>query len=329
MAKHQASLPDHRTLQQAADWFARVTDEDATESEKAAWQAWLNQNAEHERAWQYVSRVGQRFQQARVYAGQEGTERILKATRSERITRRKLLGSGLACMAAWLSWRYTPLPVVSQRLASNWMADQHTAIGETRQLTLGDGDQLWLNTASAVNIDYRDDVRSIRLRTGEILIQTAEDPKQRPFIVTTQQGALRALGTRFNVQQGEADTLLAVYEGAVEITTKAGDSKTLKAGQQVVFDQQSIQAPQKAERAREAWAKGLIVAEDIPLKALVAELARYRRGYLGIDPSLADLRVMGTYPINNPDHCLAMLEDALPVRINQRLPWWVTLDPEQ
>ncbi|WP_052063720.1 hypothetical protein [Nitrincola sp. A-D6] len=71
------------------------------------------------------------------------------------------------------------------------------------------------------------------------------------------------------------------------------------------------------------------MAEDIPLKELVSELARYRRGYLGINPAIANVRVMGAYPINNPDHCLAMLEDALPVRVNRLLPWWVTLEPEQ
>nr|WP_052063721.1 DUF4880 domain-containing protein [Nitrincola sp. A-D6] len=183
MKEHRPRLPEHHVLQQAAEWFARVTDEDATEREKTAWRVWLNQNAEHERAWQYVARVGQRFQQAQQYAGQDGTGRILKTTRKERISRRKLLGSGLACMAVWLSWRYTPLPVVSQRIASSWMADHHTAISETRQLSLADGGQLWLNTASAVNIDYREDTRSIRLYKGEILIQTAEDPGHRPLLL--------------------------------------------------------------------------------------------------------------------------------------------------
>lgn len=329
MSEHPARLPDHQILQQAAEWFATVSDENTTEQEQAEWRAWLKRDAEHQRAWQYVERVGQRFQRAQESVGAEGTGRILKNTRNERINRRRLLGSGLACLLAWLGWRYTPLPVVSQQLANTWMADQHTATGETRQLTLADGGQLWLNTASAVDIHYQQNLRTIRLRLGEILVQTAIDPEQRPFVVTTRQGSLRALGTRFSVKQQETNTLLVVYDGAVEITTAAGDRQILNAGQQTLFDEHSIQPPQQAQRAREAWAKGLILAEDISLKELAAELSRYRRGHLGVDPAVAELRVMGAYPINNPDHCLTMLEAALPVQVNRLLPWWVTLEPKK
>ncbi len=326
MPEQHSPLPDHHILQQAAEWFATIADEAVTEHDKTQWQHWLNHHPEHRRAWHYVERVGQRFQQVQHEVGRHGAQTILQTARSDQLTRRKMLGGGLACVAAWLSWQHTPLPVVSQRMASLLTADHYTATGETRQIKLADGGQLWLNTASAVDIDYRDNLRHITLRNGEILIQTAADPLQRPFVVATQQGLLQALGTRFSVRQQENKTLLAVYEGAVKITTSAGQSHIIPAGEQTHFTANDIQTPQQAQRAREAWSDGLILADNIPLKELVAELARYRHGHLSVDPVIADLKVMGAYPIDKPDHCLAMLEDALPVHINQLLPWWVTLE---
>jgi len=92
---------------------------------------------------------------------------------------------------------------------------------------------------------------------------------------------------------------------------------------------QAIAAAQPAQRARRAWASGLIVADDISLRELAGELSRYQRGHLGVDPAIANLKVMGTYPADDPGHALAMLENALPIRVNHLLPWWVTLEPRQ
>ncbi|MCK9504841.1 MAG: FecR domain-containing protein [Porticoccaceae bacterium] len=323
----ERTVPDHAILQQAAEWFATLSDDDITEQDQTRWRAWINQSTEHQQAWHYVERVGQRFQLAQQSAGTEGVGRILNSSRAERISRRKALGGGLACMAALISWRYTPLSAVTQQVVDSWTADHHTATGETRQLTLADGGQLWLNTATAVDVNYNDSVRQISLRTGEVLIQTGKDSLNRPFVVNTRQGQLRALGTRFSVWQGEGSTLLTVYEGAVEIKTIEGRSRTLQAGEQALFSTSGIGQVEKAQRSRATWSQGLIVADNIPLRELVAELGRYRHGYLGVDPSVAGLKVMGTYPADKPDHALAMLEDALPIRINRLLPWWVTLEP--
>ncbi|MCS5514780.1 hypothetical protein NWF32_01760 [Pseudomonas qingdaonensis] len=48
-----------------------------------------------------------------------------------------------------------------------------------------------------------------------------------------------------------------------------------------------------------------------------------------MNPLIASLRVMGTYPLNDTDQVLAMLESALPVRVSRRFDWWVTLEPAE
>lgn len=42
-------------------------------------------------------------------------------------------------------------------------------------------------------------------------------------------------------------------------------------------------------------------------------------------PELAELTEMGVYRLADSDRGLALLGQALPLRLHQPLPWWVTL----
>jgi len=320
--------PRHEILQQAAEWFAILNDDRANASAHTGFTQWLAQHPAHQEAWQQVEQISECFHHAQQHAGAEVIEKTRQQAHHKRISRRRIIQkTGLLSVLAWLTWRYTPLAEYTGDYRHTLLADHATAKGSTREVALLDGGQLWLNTASAVNIDYQPSVRHIALLSGEILIQTARDTQQRPFVVSTNQGRLRALGTRFSVQQTREHTTLAVYRGAVEITTTRHKTATIEAGQQVVFTEHTIAPVHLAERAREAWAQGLIVADNISLAQLMAQLQRYQYGYIGVDPSIATIKVMGVYPLNNLEQTLAMLEAALPIHINKRLPWWVTLEP--
>ncbi|MFP1679448.1 FecR domain-containing protein [Alloalcanivorax sp. C16-2] len=325
--EHAPPLPEPHILEQAAEWFATLGDEDTGPEQHDRWREWIEDHPEHRRAWRYVEQISARFQQARDGAGRDGAGRILRHTRGERLTRRRLLTGGAAGLAAWLVWSRTPLPEAGGRLMAELSADQRTATGEIRDLALPDGGHLWLNSASAVDLAYGEALRRLTLHDGEVLIQTAPDPRQRPFVVDTRHGRLRALGTRFTVRRHADHSFLAVYEGAVAIRTGNGREAIINAGRQTTFQTDSIHSAGPADPARQAWSQGLIVANDLPLGELVAELARYRHGHLGVDPSVAQLRALGTYPTGRPEQALAMLENALPVRARRLLPWWVTLVP--
>ena len=142
----------------------------------------------------------------------------------------------------------------------------------------------------------------------------------------TPQGRLRPLGTRFSVREQDGHTLLNVFEGSVEAACGDTDQRRiLSAGQGVLFDRQRLAATQRALPGREAWSKGVLMANDMRLGDFIGELASYRHGHLGIDPQVANLRVMGTYPLQDTDQVLAMLEQVLPVRIERRFAWWTTV----
>lgn len=318
-----AQKPSHAILQQAADWYARLHADPHDASAGEAWRRWHGQSEAHRQAWQYVERVARRF--ATLQEDGDAAARTLRTARRTDLSRRQALRTlGVAsggALLGWLGWRATPLP----QLLMAWQADYRTATGELRDFLLADGTHLWLNGATALDADYRPERRRLRLFAGEVLIETAAET--RPFVVDTEQGSLRALGTRFSVTQQDGFTRLAVFDGAVEVRAAgSGATRIVEAGQQLRFDRQAIGAGEPAAAARQAWARGILVAGDIPLAEFVEELSRHHRGHLAVAPEIAGLRVMGTYPLHDSGQVLAMLESALPIVIHRPLPWWTSLE---
>jgi len=322
--------PPRELLQQAAEWFALLRSNDATQQDYNNWRLWMGQSPGHQAAWRRVEEISQRFAplQPTPYGGPALS--ALQSVRHQRRSRRQVLGD-MAMLAGgallgWTAWRHPPATMLA------WMADYRSGTGEIRPIELTDGTQLWLGTNSAINVDYSVGQRLITVVTGELLIETAPDSGSpgsagRPFMVQTPHGTMRALGTRFNVRLADTATELAVFEGSVEIR-QAHDVEggIVQAGQQTRFDGHHLLAPPStANPARQAWARGILLAEDMPLSELVHELSRYYRGYIDLAPEVADLRVLGGYPLGDVDQTLKMLQAMLPIQVRQTLPRWISI----
>lgn len=314
---------DHAVLQAAATWFARLHAAQGDPAANAQWQAWLSESARHRQAWSYVETINQRF--GNLDGQAEHAQHVFDSVRRGRQSRRALLGSlcvtGAAALSGWGSWHrgwsHSPL---------SWFATHRTGVGEVRPVMLADGSQLWLNGETALDVDFDDGVRQLRLYRGEILIETAKDT--RPLFVHTRAGRMQPLGTRFSVKDQGLDTTLSVFAGSVRATcADSGLQATLGAGQMMVFDAQRSGAVSSAKALRQDWSRGVLVAEDMPLGEVIETLGDYRHGHLGMDPALGRLRAIGTYPLLDTDRALAMLERALPIRVVRTLPWWVSIEP--
>ncbi|MCY1303382.1 Protein FecR [compost metagenome] len=217
--------------------------------------------------------------------------------------------------------------LAQQRPLGDYLADEMTASGERRELRLADHSLVQLNSRTALDIDFDGAERRLYLRSGEILVKTGHDDP-RPFIVETDQGHLQPLGTRFLVRrEGEATRLIVLESAVAAAPRNSGAERVIRAGEQVVIDHGRLGPSETAPVGAEAWSRGLLVAEDMPLGQLVAALGEYRSGYLGLDPSLADLRISGVFPLSDSDKALAALPPSLPVRIERFSDWWVRVVP--
>lgn len=320
-----AQTPSHAVLASAADWYARLRDGRAESRDRDAWRAWLAADEAHRTAWRQVEEISRGLEPLHdLPSPRRAAQALGVATDRLRARRRALVGVAVLASAGALGGLGHGQGWLPARLLALG-ADHHTWIGEQQALTLADGSLLWLNTASAVNLRFTDDERVIELVDGEVFIATAEDAG-RPFVVDTPHGRLRALGTRFNVRLGAGASQVAVFDGAVEIRVTDGLTGIVRAGRQAGFHTGHIGAGQAADPAREAWTQGALVADDITLREVVAELRRYRRGHLGVADEVAELKVYGNFPIRDAERVLTMLASALPIRIHEPLPWWTRIE---
>ncbi|MCL5425397.1 MAG: FecR domain-containing protein [Gammaproteobacteria bacterium] len=319
-----------RALAEAAKWFAEWQAGEMSAAQRQRWQAWRDANDTHRWAWQQVEGVSRRFTDNLAQAERQTADSVLSLARQRRRGRRHLFG-GLASLALvgvltaglWLS---TPLP----KLVQQWSADYHTAKGEISRIVLEDGTQVWLGSASALNIEYDQERRRLALVAGEVLIVTG-DNDQRPFYLDSLSARLTPLGTRFSVGEHSSGELLAVFEGAVAIQTlgegqHGGQRQVVNAGQQAYYSTERIGEFMPAEGRREAWISGILMAESMSLAAFFHELSRHHHGRLEVDPAVADLTLLGAFPLKDLERTLDMVETTLPVKVRRVMPWWIKVE---
>lgn len=298
-------------LEAAAHWYVQLNDAALRPAERAAWERWLAADAAHRQAWARMQALERRLNSV------PGDMAVPTLTAARQRRRRTVKLLTLLLSAGSLAALLPPLE-------SGWQiarADLRTAAGERRRIRLADGGTLDINSASAVDIDYRPDLRRLHLLTGEILVQTAADP--RPFEVHTANGAVRALGTRFSVRREDGETRVAVLEHAVELRPRAGTARRLEAGQQSRFDDREVAAPQALASGEGAWRDGKLIANDRRLDDFLAELARHRPGYLACAPEVAGLRLSGVFRLADTDAVLDTLAASLPIRWRYATRYWV------
>lgn len=322
--------------EQAALWLVELQADEHTDASREQLnrrlQAWRQAHVDHERAWQCIEAMGlQLLSLADTPASAALAHAARSAGRSRRVALRNLallLFSGTA--AGTLAWQAQG--ETAGVWLAHWGADESTGTAERRTITLPDGTQVELNARSALDVDYDDRWRLLRLRAGEILVTTAPDSTAlaRPLVVETRHGRIRALGTRFAVRErGLGSTQVMLFEGQTEITPQRSPASRfiLSKGEQVRFDAEHAEAAERADASAIAWTRGMLVAQDMALAEFLAELARHRPGYLGCDPAVAHLPISGTYPLADTDRVLDMLLSTQPVVLRTATRYWVSVQP--
>lgn len=309
---------DLATLESAALWYVDLRTDSANESVQAAHRHWLEKDPRHRQAWDRVMRLQDTFDGLSHPALARAAIKGASARRREVL---KVLSVLLAAGAlGTLGWRPAAI--------GPWLADQRSATGQRRRLHLEDGTELQLNTATAVNIRYSQVLREVVLLAGEIMVQTARDVNGRPFVVHTEEGSLRALGTRFVVLRDAAATRLSVIEHAVEVrlAQQPANAVTVKAGQQVSFSAGALADVTTADPQIDAWTRDMLIVSNWRLGDFIRQLQRYRPGYLSCDPAVAGLRISGAFNLASTDAVLENLRNTLPVRTRQFTAWWVRVE---
>lgn len=301
------------TIQQAAVWMARLWVEDVSQQDKRAFKTWYEAEPEHALVWQRLEQLQETFHQA----PQSELSRAVLTHKKKGLSRRQLLVLGLFSL--------TNLSLIFAGRASQPRGREYiTAVGEIKTVTLSDGTVMAMNTDTLVYVDFDQSARRLHLLQGEISVSSAHHTA--PLYVTTRDGKAVPIGTRFTVKQQEHHTLVAVYEGIVELRPEQSvQLLRLKATQQAAFNINSIMSIQHLLTTKPLWLEHKIQANGSKLTDFIADLARYRRGVINVEPRLAKYKVTGTFSTADTDKTLQHLSEILPIEIHYRSSFWVSI----
>jgi len=301
MADEVRSIP--RAIRDAAgDWLAR-RQEPASPDVERAFAVWLDADPRHRIAYAQAER---HWQDSRLLADSDvgRTRELVCAPFLMRHSTHVAAAS--FCVVVLLGiggvglLRYgSPLELVSPAQAATY----ETALGEIRTISLADGSQLTLDTATRVRITLSASERKVSLERGRARFRVAPDGK-RPFTVTVSGGTVVARSTLFDVSVESGRPLVTVIEGRVDLTSisdaASHPARTLAAGQ--TADLGNADAPRPTKAGETQWVSGMLALDGGPLGEAVAAVNRYNRIQIRLaEHELARLSVTGAFQVHNPD----------------------------
>ncbi|WP_278937612.1 FecR domain-containing protein [Pseudomonas helleri] len=313
------SAIDSRVINEAAQWMALVQSGHASPEEFQAFAAWRESDPRHA---EVCARMGGGLGRLPVDALRAIPRQSLMSSLNSPSSRRRFLGKtlsvvGVGALSLGLGRFYGLVALPGELL---------TGTAERRSLTLDDGSALTLNARSLVQVHFDALERLLLLRSGELLVDVARDAG-RPFVVQTEHGRMRALGTRFVVQRRDDSTRIVMLHSQVEITTRSGLLQIVKAGESATFDGKNSLSVSPATGYENAWIDGQLEVRDSSLADVVERLRSYRRGIIVLSPQIASLRISGLYFLDDSDRTLQLLEHSLPVTVRYHTPFWVSIEP--
>ncbi|HAF2412816.1 TPA: DUF4880 domain-containing protein [Salmonella enterica] len=299
---------------QAAGWLVRL-EQDGSAATWQAWRRWYEASPSHAKVWRRFTLL-----QDAVPASGDAAAVALGAIDFRHARRRmlKLLaaGAGIAMGGPRL---------YRQAQGTGWFAAYRSATGEQRSLALNDDVALMMNTGTA--LDMRRDGRrlGIELHDGEIMLDTRAADSV--VWVLTRGGSIVPARAHLVVRAQGPQTRVALDAGEAVLTTRGDLRLNLRAGDVRSFSAHRIEEELSWAGREFAWVHGMLIADDMPLEAFLAELARYRPGLVQCDERVAALRVNGSFRLQDTDQVLEALAVTLSLRVRYRTRYWVRVEP--
>lgn len=297
----------------AADWLAILDQPDSPAAMHAAFEAWCRADPRHLAAYLRLLEVWNRLDalkaSAPAFTGVMGAAPTLAdwpASAPDRLAPHRRLFVALALAAtllaiavglAWWQW---------SRPFGLAIGGQHylTALGGFEQITLTDGSVIELNTNSELRVRLRSSRREITLLRGEATFEVAPD-EARPFIVTAGNTAVRAVGTVFNVEEGDTRVEVLVTKGVVavgrpqEVVAHRGAPAMVDAGEMAIAASSIIEVEsvdQQEITRRLAWHQGMLEFDGQSLADVALQFNRYNeRKLVIVDPAVGQVRIGGYF----------------------------------
>lgn len=301
-----------RLRKEAVAWVIRLQNDGLSQEERRAFNAWHEQSPAHALMFRKVSTV---WDSPDLRAAAEAAVQVDPSSFKLRTTARRWWAIPAAACVILIIVTAIHLDVITR-----WRADYRTEVGERRTVELPDRSIVTLNTQSAIELSFDASTRRIRLLKGEALFNVRHDPV-RPFIVESADTATRAVGTAFVVRAEPDGDQVVVIEGTVEVDAisarrEAHPPAIATSGSRIDMVQGRMGEPYPIDiSAASAWARGRLVVNGVPFAQVIDELRRYYPGTIVLwNHTIDEMRVTGTYNLEDPARVLSLLTQTLPIR---------------
>ncbi|MDO9107341.1 MAG: FecR family protein [Methylovulum sp.] len=299
---------------EALAWLVRSTSGAMTAEQAVQLAAWLQQSPAHQEAFDATRQLWEGLGELRGRPMlNDAGPAIGKPANIPRRPVRKSCLMGLATAASVLLCTF--LLYANPDFWQAWQAQYRTQVGGQQTVVLADGSTVYLNTATALDSSFSNSQRWMTLIAGEAEFIVSKD-HVRPFVVDVDGYEITALGTDFVVKKQDQGFTVTLLESAVRVSLPQSPGFTpivVKAGQLWSATTAALTKINPDNAA--AWRKHRLIFESEPLANVVAEINRYRNGYVLLgNPYLSGLKVSGVFNIDHLDALLNVINKTLPVK---------------
>jgi transmembrane sensor len=307
---------------EAQHWLLRLTSGTATTHDAHAFEHWCGQSRAHVEAFADIRRLWENLgpaahawlanEQARAVA--ESSRAVTPTRMQPRMSRRAFLGAAVAASAA-LAVLHPPLQLWPS--LSDMAADYRTATGEQREVDLGQGLVVQMNTQTAMNLHKSAGrVTGIDLLTGEIQVKAAVAANG-PIRVFAGGGRIDVAATgKCNVRCDASGVRVTGLDGVTALRYQ-GQTAVLKTAQRTEYGNGHVGQVMPADvEVTMAWRRRVLIFDGQPLAEVVQEINRYRPGRIILaNEGLAVRKVQARFSLNQLADVAALIQDAYGAKV--------------
>lgn len=311
-----ADAATDRIVAEAAGWIVRL-DHGQDSVALQAWRRWHDADPRHAEVWRRFGQLRQAVPdgaQGSDLAAAQALRAAAKANPRRQALKLLLGGAGVGLLAA-TGYR--------QADQAGWLAAYQTHIGEQRRIALPDDVTLMMNTGTALDVSVAPEGIDVCLRKGEILLDGSASAST--LRVLTAHGEVASQRSHLSVRLLGGATRVALNTGQADILTRDHLRARMLAGETRRYSSGQIVAETWDGSREFAWTQGVMIADNLRLDAFLAELARYREGFVRCDEDVAHVRVNGTFRVHQPDRVLQALAATLNLKLVYRTRYWVNV----
>ncbi|TAI67961.1 FecR domain-containing protein [Bradyrhizobium sp. Leo170] len=309
---------------EAVAWVRRLTSGQMTVADAETLRDWRSRSPAHGAAFATASRLWRDLEPAgrnlRWQSRVSGPAEIEERQRPASLSRRYLLGAGLASAAAAAAYALVRPPLDLWPSLTELRADYRTGTGEQRDISLSAETSVRMNTQTSIVIrSLESDNERLELIGGQALFSTTAR-EGRSLAVLAADRWITATEAQFDIRHlhGRTAPLVCVtcMQGSLAIVRDSETTPVIP-GQQLRYDSNG---PARLETVDpeiiSAWQRGVLIFRATLLSDVVEEVNRYRPGRIVVvNSELGRSPVSGRFRIDNLNEILDQIARAFGAKV--------------